>query len=118
MHGRSGPAIKQFSLSLSSHSRKQSLTTKIWAMAVRIVAGPFHPGLYSYQNSLPRLPVPSLEGTCRRVSPYLINVIIVHSIALLINFFQYLDSVRPLLNDKDYEEMVRLVKDFKVMLQW
>ena len=64
-----------FSLSLSP-SRKQSLTTKIWAMAVRVVAGPFRPGLYSYQNSLPRLPVPSLAGTCKRVSPHLMTIII------------------------------------------
>ena len=27
---------------------------------------------------------------------------------------QYLESVRPLLDDKDYQEMEALVKDFKV----
>jgi len=27
---------------------------------------------------------------------------------------QYLESVHPLLNDKDYQEMERLVEDFKV----
>ena len=87
--------------------------TKIWAMAVRVVAGPFRPGLYSYQNSLPRLPVPSLAGTCKRVSPHLMTII---SITFSMISLQYLDSVRPLLDDKDYEEMERLVKDFKVML--
>ena len=29
-------------------------------------------------------------------------------------FLQYLESVQPLLNDKDYQEMERLVEDFKV----
>ena len=50
-----------------SHNSKQSLTTKIWALLVKFVAGPFQPLLLSYQRSLPRLPVPRLEDTCRRV---------------------------------------------------
>ena len=49
------------------HNSKQSLTTKIWALLVKFVAGPFQPLLLSYQRSLPRLPVPRLEDTCRRV---------------------------------------------------
>ncbi len=48
--------------------RKQSLQTVLWSIAVRCVVGPFKPLLYSYQNSLPRLPVPRLADTCQRVS--------------------------------------------------
>lgn len=49
------------------HYSKQSLTTKVWALLVKFVTGPFQPLLLSYQRSLPTLPVPRLEDTCRRV---------------------------------------------------
>lgn len=70
---------------------KQSMTTKVWAILVRLVSGPFTPQLLSYQKSLPRLPVPSLEGTCSR----------------------YLESARPLLDDEEFEKMKELVHEFK-----
>eukprot|EP01137_Pigoraptor_chileana_P035371 Opistho-2@29268 len=44
-----------------------------------------------YQDQLPRLPVPNLEETCSK----------------------YLASVRPVVNDADYEETSRVVNDFK-----
>ena len=61
------PRLTSLSSFPSSHNSKQSLTTKIWALLVKFVAGPFQPLLLSYQRSLPRLPVPRLEDTCRRV---------------------------------------------------
>jgi len=47
--------------------------------------------LYSYQASLPRLPLPSLDGTISR----------------------YLLSIRPLSDDDKYERMVRLAHEFR-----
>jgi len=47
--------------------------------------------LYSYQASLPRLPVPSLKDTIER----------------------YLRSVRPLLNDQEFENMKKLSEEFQ-----
>lgn len=70
---------------------QRSLSTKIWAILVQLVTGPFRPTLYSYQNSLPRQPVPPLEDTCAR----------------------YLKSVQPLMEDKEFDEMKILVDQFK-----
>ena len=61
----SPPSLPSFPL-FPYHS-KQSLTTKVWALLVKFVTGPFQPLLLSYQRSLPTLPVPRLEDTCRRV---------------------------------------------------
>lgn len=56
--------------------------------------------LYSFQNSLPRLPVPSVKDTMRR----------------------YLESARPLMNDEEYRRMEGLARDFQTTLgpklQW
>jgi len=68
---------------------KVSMTTKVWAVGVKALGGR-DPLLYSYQASLPRLPVPPLKETIRR----------------------YLLSVRPLLEDQEYEEMKKLSEDF------
>lgn len=46
--------------------------------------------LYSNQRSLPPLPVPALKDTCRR----------------------FMLSVRPILDDKDFNEMDALCKNF------
>ena len=53
--------------SLPSSLSHPSLKTKIWFQLLKLITGPFKPLLYSYQRSLPRLPVPKLEDTCRRV---------------------------------------------------
>lgn len=47
---------------------KVSLKTKLWVAAVRIFSSWNKPGLYSFQGSLPRLPLPKLEDTMQRVS--------------------------------------------------
>ncbi|TRY69611.1 hypothetical protein DNTS_032732 [Danionella cerebrum] len=95
---------------------KVSNTTKIWAVSasrkaeilrgneefgamVRIFSGR-QPLLYSYQGSLPNLPVPAVKDTVKR----------------------YLESVRPLMNDPEYERMTELAKEFEGSLgnrlQW
>uniref|UniRef100_A0A669B6E7 carnitine O-palmitoyltransferase n=1 Tax=Oreochromis niloticus TaxID=8128 RepID=A0A669B6E7_ORENI len=77
---------------------KMSTTTKIWAL-VRIFSGR-KPLLYSYQGSLPNLPVPTIKDTVKR----------------------YLESVRPLMDDKEYERMTKLAAEFESSLgnrlQW
>ncbi|XP_065837964.1 carnitine O-palmitoyltransferase 1, liver isoform-like isoform X2 [Oscarella lobularis] len=73
--------------------RKPSISTKIWGLCVKVLSGPlpFTPALYSFQGSLPYLPLPSLNDTCSR----------------------YLQSVRPLLSGDDYQEMQSFVWKFQ-----
>lgn len=68
--------------------RSQSLVTIFWALFVRFVSGK-NARLYSYQNSLPRMSVPPLKNTVDR----------------------FLRSVKPLLDQKQYDKME---KDAKV----
>lgn len=65
--------------------------TKIWFFLIKIFSGGSKPLLYSYQGSLPRLPIPSLKETMAR----------------------YLKSVRPLLNDERYLRMRKLAEEFQ-----
>lgn len=69
---------------------KMSIGTKIWLLGVKILVSR-RPLLYSYQGSLPSLPIPSINDTMKR----------------------YLRSVRPLLNDTQYARMERLVEEFR-----
>uniref|UniRef100_A0A8C1WD01 Carnitine O-palmitoyltransferase 1, muscle isoform n=1 Tax=Cyprinus carpio TaxID=7962 RepID=A0A8C1WD01_CYPCA len=69
---------------------KMSFSTKIWLSLVKLLSGR-RPLLYSFQASLPRLPVPSIDDTIRR----------------------YLESVRPLLDDEQYKQMETVANDFK-----
>ncbi|XP_049614233.1 carnitine O-palmitoyltransferase 1, liver isoform-like isoform X1 [Syngnathus scovelli] len=66
---------------------------------VRIFSGR-KPLLYSYQGSLPNLPVPTIKDTLKR----------------------YLESVRPLMDDTEYERMTKLAGEFESRLgnrlQW
>ncbi|CAG9557982.1 unnamed protein product [Danaus chrysippus] len=77
-----------------------SLRTALWASVVRVLSGWNKPRLYSFQGSLPRLPLPAVRDTTRR----------------------YLASVRPLLTDEDFERVRALADDFErtiaVKLQW
>uniref|UniRef100_A0A8C3B6A8 carnitine O-palmitoyltransferase n=1 Tax=Cyclopterus lumpus TaxID=8103 RepID=A0A8C3B6A8_CYCLU len=83
------------------HARHGSVSwsTRLWLILVKVFSGR-KPMLYSFQNSLPRLPVPTIKDTCRR----------------------YLESVRPLMEDERYERMEGLTKDFEKnlgpRLQW
>ncbi|XP_033909529.1 carnitine O-palmitoyltransferase 1, liver isoform-like isoform X1 [Acipenser ruthenus] len=73
--------------------------TRIWMALVKLFSGP-KPMLYSFQTSLPRLPVPAVADTMK----------------------QYLESARPLMDDEQYNRMEALAKDFEVnlgpRLQW
>uniref|UniRef100_A0A7N5JHG0 Carnitine O-palmitoyltransferase 1, muscle isoform n=1 Tax=Ailuropoda melanoleuca TaxID=9646 RepID=A0A7N5JHG0_AILME len=64
--------------------------TKVWAICVRLLSSR-RPMLYSFQTSLPKLPVPSVPATVQR----------------------YLESVRPLLDDEEYYRMETLAKEFQ-----
>ena len=68
--------------------RSQSLMTIFWGLLVRLVSGK-NARLYSYQNSLPRMSVPPLKDTVD----------------------MFLRSVKPLLDQEQYEKME---KDAKV----
>uniref|UniRef100_A0A8C2S8H2 Carnitine O-palmitoyltransferase 1, muscle isoform n=1 Tax=Capra hircus TaxID=9925 RepID=A0A8C2S8H2_CAPHI len=76
-----------------------SRTTKIWMFMVKIFSGR-KPMLYSFQTSLPRLPVPAVQDTVNR----------------------YLESVKPLMKEGDFTRMTALAQDFAVnlgpRLQW
>ena len=54
---------------------------------VKFCAG-HHPKLYSYQNSLPRMPVPNLRDTCEGL----------------------LQSIKPVFDEEEYKKMETLAK--------
>ncbi|XP_076237733.1 carnitine O-palmitoyltransferase whd isoform X2 [Calliopsis andreniformis] len=68
-----------------------SRVTRIWTTLVKLFFGWQKPMLYSFQGSLPRLPLPSVKDTMKR----------------------YLRSVRPLLDDENYVRMEKLAKEFE-----
>ncbi|XP_061555710.1 carnitine O-palmitoyltransferase 1, liver isoform isoform X1 [Phycodurus eques] len=70
-----------------------SNTTKIWVTLLRLLSSR-KPLLYSYQTSLPHLPVPAIKDTLSR----------------------YLESARPLLSDCEYKRMTKLASDFECNL--
>ncbi|XP_015436022.1 PREDICTED: carnitine O-palmitoyltransferase 1, liver isoform [Dufourea novaeangliae] len=70
---------------------KISKTTRIWTLLVKLLIGWRKPMLYSFQGSLPRLSLPSVEETMKR----------------------YLRSVRPLLDDENYARMETLATEFQ-----
>lgn len=67
--------------------RTQSWSTMIWGAVVRLVSG-YHPTTYSYQKSLPFLPVPPLNKTISN----------------------FVSSVRPLYGENS-EEFAKIAKD-------
>eukprot|EP00051_Salpingoeca_urceolata_P031694 m.12581 g.12581 ORF g.12581 m.12581 type:complete len:802 (+) comp4301_c0_seq1:209-2614(+) len=93
-----GSVLARFSLKLLlsykgflyEEPRRTRFSTRLWVLAVKVLEGFGTPRTYSYQPVLPTLPVPSLQDTCDR----------------------YLDSMRPLLDDAEYERMNRLAGDF------
>ncbi|XP_076200442.1 carnitine O-palmitoyltransferase 1, liver isoform-like isoform X3 [Aptenodytes patagonicus] len=78
---------------------KLSAGTKFWMALVKLFSGR-KPMLYSFQTSLPRLPVPAVKDTVNR----------------------YLESVQPLMDDEEFRRMEGLAKDFAFnlgpRLQW
>lgn len=67
--------------------RSQSKLTLLWGLMVKLCSGQ-RPKLYSYQNSLPRMSVPSLSDTCKEL----------------------LRSVKPVLDEEEYQKMEALAK--------
>jgi len=84
---------------LYDNPRTQSKRTIIWGILVKLISGQHglrlfsrqKPLLYSNQDALPKLPVPSLDQTCSK----------------------YLQSVAPLLSPEEYSQMQKLVASFK-----
>ena len=72
---------------------KKSFATRIWAPLVWLFSGR-SPQLYSFQSSLPKLPVPSVKETLER----------------------YLKSMRPLLNDQEFEDFTKLAEEFETTI--
>lgn len=67
--------------------------------------------LYGYQGSLPRLPLPGVKDTVRRVRCLPAG----EALSLFTAFRllpQFLRSVRPFLKDEDYQKMDALSKQF------
>uniref|UniRef100_A0A672SLH8 carnitine O-palmitoyltransferase n=1 Tax=Sinocyclocheilus grahami TaxID=75366 RepID=A0A672SLH8_SINGR len=80
---------------------KMTWQIRLWLVCIlNIFSGMQTPMLYSFQNSLPHLPVPSVKDTMRR----------------------YLESVQPLLSDEEHRRMQSLALDFEKnlgpKLQW
>lgn len=69
---------------------KLSFKTKFWLGLVKVLGGS-NPTLYSYEKSLPYLPVPDLDSTTKR----------------------YLKSVKPLLSEERFKKMETLAEEFK-----
>lgn len=59
---------------------KVSLQTKIWAGATKVLSSWNKPGLYSFQGSLPRLPLPSVKETTQRVC------VVFHKMYFILNY--------------------------------
>ncbi|XP_060871652.1 carnitine O-palmitoyltransferase 1, liver isoform isoform X2 [Metopolophium dirhodum] len=75
----------------SRGGHKVSLQTKLWGLGVKLLSSKSKPLLYSYQGSLPKLPLPPVNQTMKR----------------------YLKSVRPLMNDSEFESMIKLANEFE-----
>eukprot|EP01100_Stratorugosa_tubuloviscum_P009324 TRINITY_DN38_c4_g2_i1.p1 TRINITY_DN38_c4_g2~~TRINITY_DN38_c4_g2_i1.p1 ORF type:complete len:729 (+),score=362.80 TRINITY_DN38_c4_g2_i1:56-2188(+) len=68
---------------------KYEIVKKIYAFLAQSLGGK-KPKLYELQDALPKLPIPSLEQTCRK----------------------FLASVKPILNEEEYEKTEKSVHDF------
>jgi carnitine O-palmitoyltransferase 1 len=72
------------------HGKPMGIGPKVWGGLVQLFVGR-NPTLFSCQNVLPTLPLPSLDETLQR----------------------YLRSVRPLYDDAEYQRMEKLAEEFK-----
>uniref|UniRef100_A0A8C7IPY9 carnitine O-palmitoyltransferase n=1 Tax=Oncorhynchus kisutch TaxID=8019 RepID=A0A8C7IPY9_ONCKI len=90
-------ALRQIYLSGLHSWKKKFIRFKV---LVKIFSGRRNPQLYSFQTSLPHLPLPSVKDTINR----------------------YLESAHPLMDDEQYLRMEGLAKDFEKglgpKLQW
>lgn len=90
-----------------------SIATRLWLAIVKVLSGWNPPRLYSFQGSLPRLPLPTVENTMGRVNLRLLVINFICTIHSRIFIFQYLLSVRPLLDDKNFHRMEKLADEFQ-----
>ncbi|ELW49003.1 Carnitine O-palmitoyltransferase 1, muscle isoform [Tupaia chinensis] len=101
--------------------------TRIWAICVRLLSSR-RPMLYSFQTSLPKLPVPSVPATIQRSGLECSGDGVekrsgkrVRTEAAVLSgphgdynwAGQYLESVQPLLDDEEYYRMEALAKEFQ-----
>ncbi len=70
--------------------KSQSVKTVVWAVCVRMISG-YQPSLYSCQNSLPRLPVPSLSSTLKKL----------------------VESLKPLCSQEELDELQKEAGEFE-----
>ena len=70
---------------------KSPLHIRAWFFLVRMLEGPITPTMYTYQSTLPCLPLPSVRGTCER----------------------YLKSVRHLVSTERYKELEKMAGEFQ-----
>lgn len=68
--------------------------------------------LYGYQGSLPRLPLPPVKDTVRRVRRLFLFPLFQESRYHLPFWLQFMRSVKPFLKKEDYEKMDALSKQF------
>jgi carnitine O-palmitoyltransferase 1 len=71
--------------------KKTSLKTKIWAILLKGIHAWNPPHLYSFQHSLPSLPVPPLKDTVQR----------------------HLRTIRPIIDDESFERLKEDAKEFE-----
>ncbi|NXF41686.1 CPT1B palmitoyltransferase, partial [Nyctibius bracteatus] len=95
---------------------RMSRSTKIWVALMKVLSVR-KPLLYSFQTSLPKLPVPPVEATITRVrdgegGPSVVGRWGGHTEPPPVSP-QYLESVRPLMDDEKYAKMEALAKEFK-----
>ncbi|KAJ7994607.1 hypothetical protein DPEC_G00251220 [Dallia pectoralis] len=83
-----------------AHHGTMAWKTRVWLLLVKVFSGMRNPQLYSFQTSLPQLPLPSVKETIGR----------------------YLESACPLMDDDQYARMEGLARDFEKglgpKLQW
>uniref|UniRef100_A0A914BZZ4 carnitine O-palmitoyltransferase n=1 Tax=Acrobeloides nanus TaxID=290746 RepID=A0A914BZZ4_9BILA len=74
----------------SEHDKNITKTTKLWFAFLHWISR-FQPMLHSFQGALPHLPLPSLDDTLSK----------------------HLISMRPLMNDDEYNELVEFTEKFR-----
>jgi len=67
----------------SRAGKNVSLPTKLWVLGVKLLSTKSKPLLYSYQGSLPKLPLPPVKDTMQRV---IISIVLLN---FYYNFFYF-----------------------------
>lgn len=75
--------------------RSISIKTKLWLLCVKAMSGVSRPMLYSFQGSLPKLPVPDLEDTVNRVCQHVLSLFSLWDLLKVKIFLLYADFYDP-----------------------